>query len=129
MPTFKHRGPHSGGASMSWTAAALSPLVLLAAAELLLLRPFLMSNGCLQALHPSTAVQATKAELDEEVQALADAVEQLRSLSKETSQLADEAARSAELESSARQVGFAAPAHACALHTASLLLDRPQNSK
>ena len=96
--------------------------MLLAAAKALLLCPFLMSNGCLQAPHPSTAVQATKAGLDEEVQALAEAVEQLRSLGKETSQLADEAARFAELESSARQVGYTAPAYACALHTASLLL-------
>lgn len=106
---------------MSWTATALSPLMLLAAAEVLLLCPCLMSNGCLQALHPSTAVQATKAELDEEVKALAEAVEQLRSLGKETSQLADEAARATELDSSAYQVGFTAPAHAFALHTASLL--------
>ena len=103
---------------MSWTATALSPLMLLAAAEVL---PCLMSKSCLQALHPSTAVQATKAELAEEVKALAEAVEQLRSLGKETSQLADEAARAAELDSSAYQVGFTAPAHASALHTASLL--------
>ena len=83
----------------------LSHLVLLpAAAEMAVLGPLLMSGECPQALHSSTAVQATKAELDEEVRRLAEALEQLRGLGAETCQLADEAARAAELESSAYQV-------------------------
>ena len=88
---------------------------------MLLLGPFVMRGEGLQVVHPSTAVQATKAELDEEVKALAEAVEQLRSLGAETCQLADEAARAAELESSAHQVRATAAAHARALHTASVL--------
>ena len=115
---------------MSWTVTAFSLMMLHAAAEVLLLCPFLKPFESPQAgLQARTALQATKAELAEEVKALAEAVEQLRGLGAETCQLADEAARAAELESSAHQVRVTAPAHACALHTASLLLDRPQNLK